>query len=61
MTPSIRLSVSAIGLPYVLPSLTDPRRVVDFSVFPAFVLVVGTGQRLPSSFMWNWKSELPAV
>lgn len=52
------LNLGSRGFPYALSSLTDPRKVDDFSVCSAFDLLVGRSGDFQAPYMWNWKLVL---
>ena len=55
VAPCVHLCLSNLGgssWPYVFPSLTNPRRVVDFSVCSAFYLL-GQSGNFQTPDLWN--------
>jgi len=54
---SVPLLLVAAGLPGVLPSLRDPRKVVDFPIWSPFSLLAWSGD-FQAPYMWNQKPEI---
>lgn len=59
--PSVFAYFSSCGVnsfPYVLTSLTDPRKVVGFSVRLGFYLLLGHNGDFQAPHMWIWKPQI---
>ena len=52
------LSFQSWGQQFALCSLTDPRRVVEFSFSVAFYLLLRWSSDFQVPYKWDWKSEV---
>ena len=62
MTPCVCLSVSLVLGTMIcpcLPVLRDPTRIVDFSVYASFYLLLGWSGDFQVPYMKNWELEGP--